>query len=206
MKLNESSEGLTAYCTRASLLLRLKESGDDETWREFYGIYGRMIFGYALRHGLSHAEAEDVVQNVCVKLFRHIFSFNYSSELGMFRGWLKTVTNNAVFDYLRRRQRRAGLFEGYRDHAEVMAEEKHAVDESVWQAEWQKSVFDTALQRVYGRISESSRKAFHLFAVENMPAGEVAARLGIEPNAVYACKHRILKQVRAEVELLKDEI
>ncbi|VGO11626.1 ECF RNA polymerase sigma factor SigE [Pontiella desulfatans] len=206
MKTIDSNELLSAYRTRSSLLLRLKEQGDEETWREFYNIYGRMIFGYALRHGLSHAEAEDVVQNVCVKLFRHIFSFNYSTELGSFRGWLKTVTKNAVFDYLRRRSRRAGLFEGYRDHAAVMHEEKRAVDDSVWDAEWEKAVLEAALQRVYGRINEQSRKAFQLFAVENLSAGEVAERLDMEANAVYACKHRVLKLVREEVEILKDEI
>lgn len=206
MKTNNSNDLISAYQTRSSLLLRLKEQGDEETWREFHSIYGRMIFGYAVQRGLSHAEAEDVVQNVCVKLFRHILSFNYSSDLGMFRGWLKTVTNNAVFDYVRRRERRAGLFEGYRDHAKILHEERQAADDDVWRVEWEKAILETALQRVYGRINENSRQAFHLFAVENLPADEVAEKIGMEANAVYACKHRVLKLVREEVELLRDEI
>jgi RNA polymerase sigma factor (sigma-70 family) len=206
MKPTEPSELLTAYQTRKSLLLRLKELGDDETWREFYGIYGRMIFGYALRFRLSHSEAEDVVQDVCVKLFRQIMAFDYSPDQGRFRGWLKTVTKHAVIDYIRRKERRSGHLENYRVHAEVLHEEKATAENSVWKTEWEKAVLDAALQRVYRKVGQQSQRVFHLFAVENMPANEVGERLGIEANAVYACKHRILKLVREEVEVLKDEL
>lgn len=201
----DSNRLLTAFQTRKSLLLRLKDHGDDACWREFYDIYGRMIFGYALRFRLNHAEAEDVVQDVCVKLFRQILSFDYSPDQGHFRGWLKTVTKHAVIDYIRRKERRSGHFEEYKLHAKVIREE-HAADDDVWQAEWEKALMDAALQRVYLRMSEQAQKMFQLFAVENRPAAEVGRMLEADPNAVYACKHRVLKLIREEVEVLRDEI
>lgn len=206
MNNTESSELLTGYKTRKSLLLRLKDQRDEESWCEFYSIYGRMIFGYALRFRLNHSEAEDVVQDVCVKLFRQILTFDYSPDQGLFRGWLKTVTKHAVIDFIRRKERRSNHFETYRNHAEVILEEKQEKDDALWQKEWEKAVLDAALQRVYGRIGEQCQRTFHLFAVENLPAAEVGELLGMEANAVYACKHRVLKLVRKEVEVLKEEI
>jgi RNA polymerase sigma-70 factor (ECF subfamily) len=206
MKSSNTSELLTAYETRKSLLLRLKDGKDEDSWREFYNIYGRMIFGYSLRYGLSHSEAEDVVQDVCVKLFRQILSFDYSPEQGRFRGWLKTVTHNAVIDFIRRKQRRAGHYEEYRLEAEADRQMEDNHDDSHWSAEWEKAMFDAALKRVYERIGEDCRRTFHLYAIENIPALEVGERLGIEANAVYACKHRILRMLREEVERLKDEM
>lgn len=206
MKTPESNELLTVFQTRQSLLLQLKENGDDEVWREFYAIYGRMIFGYALRFRLSHSEAEDVVQEVCVKLFRQILSFDYSPELGHFRGWLKTITKHAVIDYIRRKTRRSDKAEAYREHAEVIGEEKRDKAEELWLREWEKAVMDAALRRVYARVGAQSQRIFHLFVVENRPAAEVGETVGVEANAVYACKHRLLKLIREEVEILKEEM
>ena len=127
METTGANELLTAYQTRASLLLRLKEQGDEQTWREFYAICGRMIFGFALRFQMSHSEAEDVVQEVCVKMFRQILSF----------------------DYTRRKERRAGGFEEYRELAALLHEEKADSAESVWQGEWEKAVLDAAFRRCH---------------------------------------------------------
>ena len=41
---------------------RLKDWQDDESWREFLGIYRRLLFSFALKAGLSEQEAEEVVQ------------------------------------------------------------------------------------------------------------------------------------------------
>lgn len=202
----DSSELLSAYKTRKSLLLRLKDSSNEASWHEFYAIYGRMIFGYALRYRLSHAEAEDIVQDVCVKLFRQILVFEYSPDQGHFRGWLKTVTKHTVIDFIRRKERRSNHLGNYRNHAEIIHEETTAKDDALWQREWEKALLDAALQRVYSRISDHCRKVFHLFVVEDIPANEVGLQLGIEANAVYACKHRILRMIREEVNILRDEV
>jgi hypothetical protein len=47
--------------TRASLLHRLKDLGDDKSWREFFLIYWKLIYTVAIRAGLTDAEAQDVV-------------------------------------------------------------------------------------------------------------------------------------------------
>src|SRR5437868_385851 len=52
--------------TRQSLLARLKDVGDQESWREFFDTYWRLIHATALKAGLTQAEAEEVVQEVMI--------------------------------------------------------------------------------------------------------------------------------------------
>jgi RNA polymerase sigma-70 factor (ECF subfamily) len=195
-----------AVQTRASLLVRLQDKGDEHSWREFYDIYGRLIFGYTLHFQISYAEAEDIVQEVCVKVFRQIERFDYSPERGRFRGWLKTITRNTVIDYLRRRQRRRNAKQEFHNTREAMVLEFEAkVDDDVWAWEWKKSLYENALERVRARVDPGTFKVFKLYALENVSMDTVMEESGLNANAVYAVKHRILKYIREEVERLQAE-
>src|SRR5580765_2080020 len=61
--------------TRESLLSRLKETSADESWREFFETYWKLIYNNARRAGLSDNEAQDVVQETMVALMVHIRGF-----------------------------------------------------------------------------------------------------------------------------------
>ena len=52
--------------TRQSLLARLKDCGDQESWREFFDTYWRLIHATAVRAGLTETEAQEVVQEVMI--------------------------------------------------------------------------------------------------------------------------------------------
>ena len=50
--------------TRASLLVRLRDSGDADAWRQFVRIYAPVVYGYARKRGLQDADAADLTQEV----------------------------------------------------------------------------------------------------------------------------------------------
>lgn len=202
METTESNELLSAYKTRESLLLRLKDGEDGHAWREFYEIYGRLIFGYSLHFDISHAEAEDVVQEVCIKVFRQIVRFDYSPERGRFRGWLKTITRNAVIDYLRRSQRRRKTSVEYRKQVEQELEAEAAVDDEIWRLEWEKAIYETALERVRKRVGEETFHVFQRYVLDDQSASDVSEETTLDANAVYAVKHRVLKYIRQEVAVI----
>ena len=60
----ERSQELPFSLTRPSLLFRVREWNDSVSWEEFHRLYRRLIYGRARRAGLSHADAEDVAQDV----------------------------------------------------------------------------------------------------------------------------------------------
>jgi len=58
--------------TRYSLLSRLEDRGDQDSWRDFFNTYWRFIYSVALKSGLTEAEAQDVVQETVISVARDI--------------------------------------------------------------------------------------------------------------------------------------
>src|SRR5580658_10178103 len=56
-------DGVKGIPTRRSLLSRLKNWNDNESWKTFFDTYWRLIYNTAVRAGLNDAEAQDVVQD-----------------------------------------------------------------------------------------------------------------------------------------------
>src|SRR5262245_6590175 len=86
--------------TRASLLLRLRqEPHDQEAWNEFVERYGRQIAAWCRQWQVQPADADDVTQNVLLKLIGQLRTFVYDPSR-RFRGLLRTMAQNACKDYL----------------------------------------------------------------------------------------------------------
>jgi len=90
--------------TSDSLLQRLQLSPADQTaGAEFVRRYGSRIHDWCRRWGLQESDAQDVVQNVLLKLTRAMQAFQYDPSQ-RFRTWLETVTQNARQDFARGRR------------------------------------------------------------------------------------------------------
>src|SRR4051812_45449495 len=91
--------------TRATLLGRLRhDPGDQKAWAEFVTLYGPRLYGWCRRWGLQEADAQDVTQNVLLRLARKMRDFSYDSDKS-FRAWLKTLAQRAWSDFLEARKR-----------------------------------------------------------------------------------------------------
>src|SRR5215467_3083584 len=95
----------SSLATRRSLLSRLKESNAEESWRQFFDAYWRLIYTTALNGGLTDAEAQEVVQETVLTVARKIRTFRYDPVAGSFKGWLLTIVRWRVGDQFRKRQR-----------------------------------------------------------------------------------------------------
>src|SRR5215470_10577978 len=93
-----------SYPTRPSLLQRLKDPQDNRSWQEFNDIYGRLIFGFSLKAGLTEDEAQEVVQETLIAVARNLPEFRYDPKLCSFKTWLLNLSNWRVQDQLRKRQ------------------------------------------------------------------------------------------------------
>ena len=68
--------------------------------------YGRLIWAWCQQWGLQPADADDVSQNVLLKLAHHLQHFVYDPSR-RFRGFLRTIAHNACKDYLDSKRRAA---------------------------------------------------------------------------------------------------
>ncbi len=91
--------------TSASLLARVGRSPNDElAWARFVELYGTKIRRWCRRWGLQDADTEDVTQEVLARLAQKLGAFHYDPSRS-FRGWLRTITHNALVGFLADRKR-----------------------------------------------------------------------------------------------------
>ena len=198
--------------TRRSLLTRLKNWDDQEGWREFFDTYGKLIYSVALRAGLSHAEAEDVVQETVLGIAKKMQHFHYDPALGSFKGWLLLNVRSRIADHLRRTARHrqnlepAGAPPTGTAPLERLPDPALPVLDALWDTEWQQHVLDTALQRVRLQVSAKQFLIFDLAAVKHTPFSQITRSLGVSMAQVYLARHRVGRLLKTEVQKLEREL
>jgi RNA polymerase sigma factor (sigma-70 family) len=194
---SDSSSG-----TSATLLGRLRlDPGDQVAWGQFVKRYAPLIHGWCCRWNLQPADAEEVTQNVLLKLLGKMGGFEYDPSRS-FRAWLKTLTHNAWVDYLDsiKARCRGG------DDSQVLGllENLHARDDLVQrlQEEFDHELLEEAMTRVRQRVEPQTWEAFRLMSIEGLSGAEAAARIPMKEAMVYVARGRVLRLLRDEVRAL----
>lgn len=194
--------------TRYSLLSRLQNWEDQESWQDFFDTYWRLIYSFALKSGLTATEAEDVVQETIISVARNIQKFKRDRSLGSFKGWLRNLTRWRIADHLRKRTNpeditpitfaEDGSFEI--NLAEIPASTEA---ESVWENEWRANLMKVALQNVKNVVKEEHYQIFDLYVLKEWPAAKVAQTLDVNVGKVYLIKYRLESLVKKEIRRLE---
>ena len=195
-----------APLTRATLLVRLKDSEDAGAWTEFVQLYGPVVYGFARKRGLQDSDAADMVQEVLRSVARNAERMEYDPKRGTFRGWLYTVTRNKIYNFLssQKRRPRATGDTTSQERLESFADPSNEA-EADWELEYQRRLSAKAMDRVKHEFQPATWEAFLGTAVEGRPAQEVGETLKMTSGAVYVAKSRVLARLRDEVQKLMAE-
>ncbi len=191
--------------TSRTLLLRLRDLDNNDAWREFHARYEPRIMNWCRRYNLQESDALDVTQEVLGKLVRAMQTFEYQPARGSFRGWLKTVTNNAIRDFLKtlsRPGRGSGDTQAHRQLDALKSKEAMAALASTIEEEGERELLREAEERVKGRVQPHTWRAYKMTVLESCKSSEVAEKLRISVSDVYVAKSRVMKMLRQEVENL----
>jgi RNA polymerase sigma-70 factor (ECF subfamily) len=189
--------------TSPTLLGRLgRVPADQGAWGDFAQRYGHKIYGWCRHWGLQQADAEDVTQQVLLKLAQKMRTFAYDPSRS-FRAWLKTVTHHAWRDFVahgRRPARGSGDTEVLELLHAVAAPDTlaDALDE-----EFRRDLLDEAMARAQLRVQPHTWEAFRLLAVEGLSGAEAGARLDMKVATVFVAKSKVQKIVQEEVRRLE---
>jgi RNA polymerase sigma-70 factor (ECF subfamily) len=189
--------------THISLLCDVTaEDRRDDAWAVFQTRYRGVIFGWCLRRGLSPDSAEDLTQDVLLKLFQQLPQYKHDPSRGQFRGWLKTVVNNALTDFWRRQRQRPdrGGVGGtaFLERLGELASPEPAGELSAVIDDHAQSTAAEILERVRSKLKETTWQAFYLTMVEQRPAAEVATELGLSVASVYKATYRVKQMLLEE--------
>lgn len=189
--------------TRLSLLSRLKNWGDEDSWKDFFNTYWRLIYAVALKAGLTDAEAQDVVQETIIHVAREIGNFKRDPARGTFKAWLRNITNWRIGDQFRNRRSTSARLNSA-EHQAQWQEAAQIPDPSTafqdfWEQEWRANLWSSAVQRVKSKVEDEHYQIFQLHCLKDRPAREVSQVLRVNIAKVYLVKRRIARLIKAEV-------
>jgi RNA polymerase sigma-70 factor (ECF subfamily) len=189
--------------TSPTLLERIRSAPTNQAaWSEFVDRYGRKIYGWCRQWGLQESDAEDVTQDVLLRLASKMRGFAYDPS-GSFRGWLRTLTHHAWSDFLSNRERPGRG--GDDRHVTQALEQIEARDDLTRRLdeEFTRALFEEASARVRLRVQQHTWEAFRLTAVEGKSGAEVAALLGMQVATVFVARSKVQKMLQDEVRKLE---
>jgi len=190
--------------TRWTLIERLKNWDDQESWRQFFDTYWKLIYGVAIKSGLTHPEAQDVVQETVMSVCKNMPNFKADPAFGSFKAWLLNLTRWRITDQVRKRRRGVDAREelphsGSKSDTTSTAAEERVPDpagnalEAIWNDEWEKHIVDAALEKVKQQSSGKHYQIFFLQAIKQIPPAKIAETLNVKVDQVYLIKHRLTK-------------
>lgn len=191
--------------TRITLLGRLRrDPANEEAWAEFVDHYGPKIMLWCSKWRLQEADAQDVTQNVLLKLAEKLRTFNYDPARS-FRAWLKTIAHNACADFMEGRQR-AGLGSGDSRVGKLLLDAQ-ARDDLLkhLEEEFDREILEEAMFQVRLRVAPQTWQAFWLTTAEGLSGADAAERIPMQVAQVYVAKRRVQKLLKEEVARLEQD-
>ena len=160
-------------------LVQLCLRGDGPSWEELVRRHTRRVYNLCYRFTANAASAEDLSQEVFLRIFRTLGS--YQSTQGAFPTWLTSVTRNLLVDHYRR-TRRDRITDSI-DDAMPQLEERHSparTPDKLAQA----SELSAQLQRGLARLSPELREAVILRDLQGLDYGEIRTVLQVPEGTV----------------------
>ena len=181
--------------TRQSLLSRLRDRDDRESWQTFFDLYWRLLYNVARRAGLDDADAQDAVQDTVASVAQEMPGFRYDPARGSFKQWLFCIVRRRVADHLRRDYRLRAHAEAEGAAGEIL-DDRVAVMDAAWEEEWERSVLESAIALVRAQTNPKHFQVFDYCVLKEWPPSKVAATLEMSAAQVYLAKHRVSQAVK----------
>jgi RNA polymerase sigma-70 factor, ECF subfamily len=166
-----------------TLLRELRTDRGEDAARSLYRSYGGELFGFAFNRLGDRGLAEEVVQEVFTRVWRHADAFDVAK--GSLRTWLYGIARNAIVDCERHRARRLPPARFGPD------EDEPAGGEPMEQAllRWQ-------VQHALERLSPEHREVLRLGHFGGLSVKEIAAETGVAPGTVKSRTYYALQSLR----------
>ena len=175
--------------TRSTLLVRLADHSDEEAWQTFDELYRPLLVSYTRSRGLTPEDAVEITQECVAAVVENIHRYQH---VGSFKAWLRTIAENKIHDLHESRHRERKALSRLTDRQV----DKHPGTEELWERRWLMEHLIYCVEKVRPQIAEHTYQAFVQNVLEEQPAKEVAASLGMSLNQVYVAKFRVLERIR----------
>jgi RNA polymerase sigma-70 factor (ECF subfamily) len=201
-----SSEG--SATGTSSRLLRDAQDRDQDAWGRLVQLYSRRMYRWCRLAGLQPADAANVVQEAFESVARKLGDFRRDRPGDSFRGWLRRIVENKIYDHFRRQGRRCDEAVGGTDAHQFLAAAARATapitpeESQIPSAESAagRPQIEAAVDMVRSAVGERNWLLFWRMAVDGQSAAEVGEEFGVTANTVRIVKMRVLRRLREQLE------
>ncbi len=156
------------------------------------------IFTFARSRGLSHVDADDVVQDTLIAAFLALEAGKFDPEQGTIHSWVRGIARHKV---ARLRRSRECIERHVRTCDDALLDGQGCDDEALragWHREWIRTNLGKALRRLRREMEPHAFGIYIHVALHNETPAHVATRYGVRRTTVYNVKsrgHRRLKEI-----------
>lgn len=164
------------------------QAGDVAAFSEIYSRYAGLILRYLYGRLREPEAAQDLTQEVFMRVLKGINSFEYRGEKS-FLGWLYTIAGNVLIGQVRRKSPVATPLDEGAEIADPHSQQAvHAIFDRL------------ALRQAIGRLTEDQQQVLLLKFFADMTNNEIAQAIGRTEGAVKALQHRALASLQQILE------
>jgi RNA polymerase sigma-70 factor (ECF subfamily) len=169
-------------------------SGDQAAWEDIVRLYRRKVFNIAYKFVGRHDEAEDLTQDVFLKLFKSLRTFDRRAN---FSTWLISVSRNLCIDHYRRVRRERELV----NHDVTLG---RPTDAGTPQAVLERRDRVAMLRAALEKLAPSLRAAIMLRDIQELSYQEIAERLGVPEGTVKSRINRGRTELARQLARLRE--
>lgn len=193
----QSNDGTPDDATPYSLIEGMRKE-DPQAWCRLTDLWTPLIYTRCRRQGLNAEDAEDITQNVLIRVFAGFSKFQRDGVKDRFRFWIATITRNALADFFKSRKQRP-IAAGGSDARHLMENHTDPISEDDSQWCGPSHVVAQALRIVERDVAANSWQAFQLVQYQNLSPRQASEKLGMSEGAVRVANHRIRERLRTEL-------
>lgn len=170
-----------------SILAAFKEERTREkAFTQLVKQYQERLYWHVRRMVLNHDDANDVLQNVFIKVWKSLGDFR--GESGLYT-WLYRIATNETLTWLEQQKRKSAL--SLSDHEDALANKLEA------EKGFDGNKLEWRLQKAIQTLPEKQRIVFNLRYFDEMPYEKMSEVLGTSVGALKASYHHAVKKIEA---------
>ena len=186
---------------------RIRDPQDSEAWKDFIELYKNYIYFIIRSMNIKPQDADDILQQVSLKLWKNLPDHLHDPQKGKFRAWVSTVTKNTVLSFIKKQETRAEKLDQARqkDAMSYLEGIKLPEIERIAQNEWEVFITNTALENLDDRFTPQAIQAFKMHMDGKSP-DESARILNVSRDSVYKYISRVKVRFIEEISYLREEM
>lgn len=189
--------------THQTLIQRAQNPDDASAWDDFVRYYETFIKMVLNKSNIPFSDADDLVQDILLKVWKGLPGYEYKREKAKFRTWLGTIIRNTVINHVAKVKRKGGqkleLFE-----TKVQSFKETDI-EKVIKDEWIKYLTAYAMEKIETIFSGQTIEVFKL-SLKGNSGKEIASKLSLTEESVFVLRSRVKSRLKKEIDKLRAEI